>query len=363
MFRRLTPLIAILSLALAQPSLAQNGVLRFGAVTVQGDVMRVPVSLEGDLGDGVSAMDFRIFYDPDVFEPISVQPGPAAQAADKLVQANVIGPGEYIVLMFGMNQSTLGSGEAVQVAMRVLNEPSAGQTELRIANTTMSLPNATDIPSHGTATTVWFSGGVPGSTPPEDATQPEQSADGADGTELPDGDADRTGNMFARRTGQVSGQTALDAPAGEGRGRPAPREPGVKLPNPNVGERLGSLKELVEKMRQADGLRAQMPAGGTGIQAGEPDKEGKRTPQDTPISPEEKARTRVARDPAVPGPQEDPPERESQVLGVAARAQGVPPAAAPADSDAPRSRLTYLALAAFGAAAILAYSLLRRRAS
>ena len=81
------------------------GTLEFGRPTVEGEQYTIPVVLRG--GDGrVAALDFRLRYDPVVFQPVSTATGPAARQSDKVVTANTAAPGEYVVVMMGLNQNT-----------------------------------------------------------------------------------------------------------------------------------------------------------------------------------------------------------------------------------------------------------------
>ena len=54
--------------------LAQAGTLHVGAPTIDGHDYSFPILLSGDV-EQVAALDFRLHYDPEVFEPVSAATG------------------------------------------------------------------------------------------------------------------------------------------------------------------------------------------------------------------------------------------------------------------------------------------------
>lgn len=221
---------------LAVPAFAQTGVLNMGVPESTGDTVRVPVQLEGEVGNGVSAMDFRLTYDPLIFEPVSAAAGSALQSTGKLVEANVSRPGEYTVLIFGMNQTGVSGGEVANIELRVLGEPPAGATELAITNTTLSLSNAQRLPSRGSTRTVRFDG-----PPPAEPTEPgpPQVPLAGGGGQAPAEDSDASGIEFV------------------GSGSP---DVGSERP----GQPLEVAAKLVDQLREAEALRSGLPPGGRG---------------------------------------------------------------------------------------------------
>lgn len=151
----------------------QTGVLQLGAPHRSGDTVSVPVRLEGAVSAGVSAMDFRLNYDPAVLQPVGIETGAAASAARKLVQANVATPGEYVVLMFGMNQDTITNGDIANINMRVVDAAAAGESRISIKDTTLSGVDATGLASAGSEATV-FLDGPSNPDQPESPKPPEQ---------------------------------------------------------------------------------------------------------------------------------------------------------------------------------------------
>jgi hypothetical protein len=128
---------------------AQAGTLRIGSPNVNADEVVVPIVLDNSTNDPVVSMNFRFNYDPAVLEPVSASEGAVATAADKGVHANVKTPGQYNVLLFGMNYNTLESGEVASIVMRKIAQPESGEVALSIGNTTFTDADAQQIPSEG----------------------------------------------------------------------------------------------------------------------------------------------------------------------------------------------------------------------
>lgn len=139
-------------LFLAMGLAAHAGTLRIGAATVQGDRVTIPVVLDGDVGTGVSSVDFKFTYDPAVLEPVDTAAGAAATAAGKQVQTNTLEPGQYKVVMFGLNQTTIASGEVAQITMRKIGN--SGTTDVSVVEPNFADPNAVAIPSSGSSETL-----------------------------------------------------------------------------------------------------------------------------------------------------------------------------------------------------------------
>jgi hypothetical protein len=168
-----TDIWAIFAVMAAFVPAAEAGTLVAGDPSVAGSNVIVPVLLQGDVGTGVATLDFTFRYDPAVFEPVGAQAGPAAQSARKDVQSNMINPGEYVVLVFGMNPTTMQQGEVVSVTLRRIETQAASQSHVAIRNTTFSSADGREIPSEGSTRTVNLTtppgdGGTPTDPPPSD---------------------------------------------------------------------------------------------------------------------------------------------------------------------------------------------------
>ncbi|MCC6796470.1 MAG: hypothetical protein IT366_15225 [Candidatus Hydrogenedentes bacterium] len=141
--------------ALAGP-LAFAGTLRMGVPEVNGNQVVLPVLLEGDTGAGVAALDFTLNYDPAVFTPVRAEASEAAQAARKQVESNEVSPGNYVIMMFGMNQTTLNGGQVAEITLTKKNQPASNQSDISIEQTTFASIEGSEIESSGSSQTVTF---------------------------------------------------------------------------------------------------------------------------------------------------------------------------------------------------------------
>ncbi len=114
------------------------GTLQIAPPKVEGNQVTIPVVLGGGSANAVSALDFRLTYNPEFLRPVSASAGTAASSADKRVMANVSAPGEYIVVMMGMNQATLTSGEVAKIVMERVSDSRDADWGLGIARPTLS---------------------------------------------------------------------------------------------------------------------------------------------------------------------------------------------------------------------------------
>jgi len=134
------------TMLLAGPLAFGVGTLGIGDLEVEGNQVVVPIVLGGDVGAGVSAMDFRLRYDPAELQPVSASPGPSAVRADKQVMANVRAPGEYVVVMMGQ-RSTCRAGEVVHVVMNRVGAAQDRNWGLALHQQTLSSAEGTVIES------------------------------------------------------------------------------------------------------------------------------------------------------------------------------------------------------------------------
>ena len=129
--------LMFLGFLLATATAHAHGTLQLGGHTVEDSTITVPVILGGELGDGVAAMDFRFLYNPDAVQPVSFRPGAAASVADKRVLSSQVAPGEYTVVMMGLNQTSCGPGEAIEIVLHRLHGED-GNWLLGLSDPTMS---------------------------------------------------------------------------------------------------------------------------------------------------------------------------------------------------------------------------------
>jgi len=196
------------------------GTLQLGEATVEDQQVVIPVILGGNVGSGVSAMDFRIHYDPAVLEPVSAEAGPAAMGADKNVMANVRSPGEYVVVMMGMNQTTCRSGEVVNIVMQRIGESQDTGWNVELVQPTLSSLEGSSIETRV----------IPSEDLVPDET-PERKED-AEEEKKPEDTPDDASPVMPVRSGQSHGVENTPAggtttrriapPAGTGGGAPIP---------------------------------------------------------------------------------------------------------------------------------------------
>lgn len=185
---------------------AWAGTLRIVSPVVEDGQILVPVAVQGDVADGVAALDFLLNYDPGVLEPVGVSAGSAAVAAGKQVQGSLTNPGQYVVVMLGMNQSAVRSGEVVNVTLRQVGQPDNGRSDLSISRTTLASLDAVEIPSEGSSATLSLKA----------ADEDDGDTDGEEEGES-EGDADE-GDAGVPGVTTPSATDGLDAPTAGGPG-------------------------------------------------------------------------------------------------------------------------------------------------
>jgi hypothetical protein len=236
------------------------GTLQIGQVKVEGDQVTIPVLLGGDVGAGVAAMDFRFTYNPEVLQPLTAVAGSAAAQAQKRVLANMGAPGEYVVVMMGMNQTTCNSGEVVNVVLR--KTPGAGENlGLGLSRATLSAADGSPIAS---------------------TTLPYQGLDEEDeDPQVPDEDEEDDSSDDSDSRRPVAPTQPLDPPSAEERAAVAAGGGGRTAEAP-ASDQI-SVKDIAEAIAEVRGIResittptepvtesANGPAAPEGAQAGEP---------------------------------------------------------------------------------------------
>jgi len=172
------PAFLLLLAALAAPIWAQAGTLSLGQPSVEGTQYVFPVAL-GGADAQVSALDFRLQFDPRVFVPISATAGPAALAANKMVSANNSAPGQFVVVMMGLNQSTIPSGLVASVLFqRTGDGDGAAATTVGIADLTLAGPDGNELPASGSSVSV----PLRESTPADETEGEEEGSSDPDAT-------------------------------------------------------------------------------------------------------------------------------------------------------------------------------------
>lgn len=184
---------------------AEAGNLGIGSPTVEEQRVVVPILLESG-ADGVAALNFRLTYDPGVFEPVNVEPGRAALGANKQVTGNMPSPGEYVVVMMGFNQTTLSGGDIARVMFRRVGEAEGGLSRITIEDTALARWDGTEMPSEGGTGVVRLETQTPDKPePPEDPPEPDEPAapDDEIGVPAPSESKAGSGGALLAQTGSV----------------------------------------------------------------------------------------------------------------------------------------------------------------
>ncbi|GMU90966.1 MAG: hypothetical protein AMXMBFR4_00240 [Candidatus Hydrogenedentota bacterium] len=249
---------------------AGAGTLVAGDPSISGANVVIPVVLQGDVGPGVATMDFTFRYDPTVFEPVGAEAGSAARSARKDVQSNMINPGEYVVLVFGMNPTTMQSGEVASVTLRRVATAAGNQSDVAIRNTTFSSVDGLEIPSEGSARTVVLTappddGGGPNDSPPtddgsgneEDPPPPTPTPEPSTPTPSPEPDPSGTPPPPTRAPVGRPGEPTLPAAAPS---RPSVAVSGIASDTAPLGDMADRIAELNEATRRLEVARATLGA-------------------------------------------------------------------------------------------------------
>lgn len=295
---------------------AWAGSLMVAPPIVESDEYFVPVMLTG--GGDVAALDFRLRYDPAVFEPVATAIGPAAAAANKQVAANTAAPGEHIVVVMGLNQSVMQSGEVVNVLMRRVGTPESASTRLEIGELAMSSPDGVELPSQGSGRDIPMDGAPepeePGTANPRPGDdRPNRPGPGA-GTAPPSGTPDA-----APTTG--AGAAWVWQPDGaEGEGDEGGGANGIEQAAP----RGASPEEVALAQAALDALRSVNADTAPGV----PETKTETGPQRAPMVPGE--RSAVAGDQGVPDAEVKDERVALAALPVESRVERGEAASAPA---------------------------------
>ncbi len=205
------------------------GTLQIGTVTVEDDRVIVPVILGGDVGSGVSSLNFRLNYNPEILQPISTEAGAAAADAQKQVLSSAK-EGEYVVVMMGMNQATVQSGEVARIALRQKNNGDGQAWGLNIGTPCLSSSTGEVIESEA--------------IPYRDSARPSSDSDRpAPRPHRPDSRNDRPAGGSGTDVREPARQNVEGVAAG----------PGVAVPTVSGGGR-----ELNAALKNVDAARARI---------------------------------------------------------------------------------------------------------
>jgi hypothetical protein len=216
--------------ALAVSAAAQTGELRLGEAVMRDAAVSVPVQLSG-AGEPVAGLDALFSYDPAVFELLEVVEAEALTGAGKRVASHERGAGRVVLVVQGLNRTAIPPGDIATVRLRVREAAPGQETALVLSRTTLTTPDAGEVPSEGAIRTVTFERRT-GAGVPAGPLRPR----------LPD-DTGSPGDSDNR---------------GEGPGEPAPDAPALNpaIPVPLVRDDVASMRDTLEvAMREAEAAR------------------------------------------------------------------------------------------------------------
>ncbi len=302
------------AIAFVAVTYADAGTLRVGVPEVTGDTVVLPVLLEGDVPEGVAALDFTLQYDPAVFQPVGAEAGAAAVAARKQVQSNEVSPGNYVVMMFGLNQTTVQSGQVAAVTLAKKNQPASNQSSVAIEDTALASVDGFEIASQGSNQTVTFAP-PPNDGEPQDPGETPVRPDVPDPVTPPLPDPDQPSPPTPQPATPTSpgGPPAVPSPTsprdGSTRTTPmtlnAPEQPESPTPLAGTAGRLARMNDAAQRLDSARAsLNAPTASGSTVGQEG--DAEEPDSGERAPVSDEAEIRatrvpaTEVALAPVIP---------------------------------------------------------------
>lgn len=83
-------------------------------------------------GELITAISFDLLYDQTALKVESVIAGPVVTAAEKTIMSSYPKPGTLRVIVFGLNQCTMGDGVLADISFGILAGSSAGKKELKL---------------------------------------------------------------------------------------------------------------------------------------------------------------------------------------------------------------------------------------
>ncbi|MBI2423710.1 MAG: hypothetical protein HYV27_12845 [Candidatus Hydrogenedentes bacterium] len=134
-----------------------------GAPEISGTTYSFPILLESD-DSNVAALNFTFRYDATSFDNLGAVSGAQALQANKLVTASAPEPGSMVVVLVGMNQNTMASGEVARIQLEQKNADLDSGAQFQLLNESLATAEGLPIPS-----------GVRGhDLPPKEGTQPPE---------------------------------------------------------------------------------------------------------------------------------------------------------------------------------------------
>lgn len=275
-----TRLLPVLVFVIIVPAAVCEGVLSLGSPTFKENakkevIVTFPVILEGDVGSGVAALDFTFKYDPKVLAPQGASAGAASIQGGKDVAYSAVGSGEYVVIVFGLNQSTIQGGKVAEITLRKVGPADGTETNVSIEGTTLASLAGQTIASKGSSAKVTLGSTPTDPTDPTD-TPPPAGDDGAPSTPGPPAPSSSTsGDTPATPPSDEPSRTpALSVPSSAPMSNSAaavsptqgPGWSGTGLPRTaSRSDAAARLSQLKRAAREFERRRAALPTPQTGV--------------------------------------------------------------------------------------------------
>jgi PKD repeat protein len=144
LYREINPWITLLSLLLGFAGLAQAApTLSAGTASGQpGSTINFPISFNPTT-DSVASLQFSLTM-PSGVSTGTITPGSIATNAGKTISENLVG-NTWTIIVFGVNQNTIGSGTLLTAQLRLSNSATPGTLTVPITGAIYSDPNGTGI--------------------------------------------------------------------------------------------------------------------------------------------------------------------------------------------------------------------------
>ena len=109
----------------------------------------LPVTLDGEVGDAVAAIQFDVLFDADSFMLGDMSVGKAAEDADKDLDYYEIAPGDVRVIIAGLNQLTIADGVVADASFDIHADALDGVYAVSLANVLVSDPYGSPVTCDG----------------------------------------------------------------------------------------------------------------------------------------------------------------------------------------------------------------------
>lgn len=117
-----------------------------------GETIKVEINLKNTTGSEVSALEFALNYDKDIFVNPQIKEGAVLKLAQKNAVSDVSPEkGAIKVVIFGANQNSIENGKILEVSFKVKAEAKPTKTSIVIDKIVTASPDAQAIKSRARA--------------------------------------------------------------------------------------------------------------------------------------------------------------------------------------------------------------------